>query len=93
MVDHYSASARTGNNVKAVFKALTERKYFVYLLIFRIGIVISKAANKANKSTKMVSRGMLNVKGIDLDDEDNDGGVQLRSSEYKNRKPKKNCAC
>lgn len=26
-VDHYSASARTGTNVKQVFKSLTERKY------------------------------------------------------------------
>lgn len=26
-VNHYSASARTGQNVKEIFKALTERKY------------------------------------------------------------------
>jgi len=95
MVSHFSASARTGNNVKQVFKALAESKWF-YLLInfvcYSLGIVMSKAANKANKSRKVVSRGMLNVKGIDLDDDDeNDQPIQLRSSEYKAKKQKKKC--
>jgi len=34
---------------------------------------------------------MLNVKGIDIDDDDQPHGIELRSSEYKLKKPKKKC--
>ena len=46
---------------------------------------------KANKPQRVVSRGMLNVKGLDLEDDDESGGIQLRSSEYKMKKTKKKC--
>ena len=80
-VDHFSCSARTGNNVNEVFKSLTER------------IVVSKAANKTVKN-KANTRGMLNVKGIDIDnDSDGDNGMKLRRSTKRKASDKKGCAC
>ena len=80
-VDHFSASARTGNNVNDIFKSLTER------------IIMCKAANKQIKN-KANTRGMLNVKGIDIDnDSDGDGGMKLRRSTKKKPKDGKGCGC
>ena len=42
----------------------------------------------------MVSRGMLNVRGLDLDDDEGGfGGTELRSSEFKKRKKEKKGCC
>ena len=54
--------------------------------------MIFRAANKSNKNFKMNTRGMLNVKGIDInDDDDKTGGFDLRSSKKDPKKKKKGC--
>ena len=53
---------------------------------------MSKAANKNNRKLKTNVRGMMNVQGIDIeDDETNNNGFEIRGSEYKGKKKKKKC--
>ena len=63
-----------------------------WLYLFTVGIVAHKAKNKGQKNTKINARGMLSVKGIDIED-DEPHGIELRSSEYKSKKEKKGCKC
>jgi hypothetical protein len=63
---------------------LTERKYplsslFSFVVLFA-GIVQYKLKKKPTGKKKKIQRGMLNVEGVDLDDEDDFGGVSLRPS-------------
>ena len=68
-----------------------ERFHFLYLY-FSIGIVASKAANKNNRKLKTNTRGMMNVQGLDIEDDENNGsGFEIRGSEYKKKKQKKKC--
>jgi len=55
-------------------------------------IVTFKAQNKMNKNTKVNSRGMLNVKGIDIEN-DEGNGVELRRSDYRKSKKEGGCKC
>lgn len=99
-VDHYLASAKTGHNVIDVFRTLTESKFpFSFFIIFkftRIGIVANKAANAGAKK-KVNTRGMLNVKGLDIDqDSDEPHGIELSASLYRKTDKKKKeggCKC
>lgn len=54
---------------------------------------MSKAANKNNRKLKTNVRGMMNVQGIDIEDDEtnNGGGFEIRGSEYKQKKKKKKC--
>jgi len=88
---HYSASARTGHAVKEVFRGLTER-----IAAFR------RDQKKTAGGRKLNTRGMMNVKGIDVNDDDNDfagpRAFQLRPSIGDNNRPdkkkkKKGCSC
>jgi|DEB0MinimDraft_12_1074336.scaffolds.fasta_scaffold06343_2 hypothetical protein len=54
-----------------------------------IGIVTYRANSKQNRKA-VNTRGMLNVKGINI--EDDEGGMDLRQSEY-SKKPKKGGCC
>jgi len=90
-VQHFSASARTGSNVKTIFKTLTERKSFLPLANLCAGIVLGKAANKQNRKLKTNTRGMINVQGIDIEDDENNRGFEIRGSEYKPKTKKKKC--
>lgn len=92
---HFSASARTGQNVKEVFRGLTERKYFPpslfdklkinffssftsikwYSINFFKGIAAYKAdMKKQGGQRKLNTRGMMNVKGIDVNNDDDFSG-------------------
>ena len=93
-VQHFSASARTGSNVKDIFKYLTESKFFyLYFHPFAlVEIVIGKAATKQSRKLKTNTRGMINVQGIDIEvDESNNRGFNIRSSERNPKKKKKKC--
>jgi hypothetical protein len=62
------------------------------IFVVHIGVVLGKAANKNNRKLKTNVRGMMNVQGIDIeDDENNNDGFQIRGSEYKTKKKKKKC--
>jgi GTPase SAR1 family protein len=94
-VDHYLASAKTGHNVEDVFRTLTESKFSFFLSkIMCIGIVANKA-NNASAKKKVNTRGMLNVKGLYIDqDDDESHGIELSASLYrKTDKKKKDGGC
>lgn len=59
-----------------------------------IGIVANKASNAGTKK-KVNTRGMLNVRGLDIDQDDDEGnGFELSSSLYrKTDKKKKDGGC
>lgn len=97
-LEHFSASAKTGHNVQEVFKQLTERKYTfslsLNLLNFLLaGIVQYKLQKKPTSKKKKQQRGMLNVEGVDLDDDDDFGGQSLRPSIAAKPEKKKKRSC
>ena len=86
---HYSASARSGTGVKEVFRALTERI-----------AANRREMKKGQGQRKLNTRGMMNVKGIDVNDDDDFSGpraFQLRpsvgDSVRSDKKKKKGCKC
>ena len=56
-------------------------------------IVQYKLQKKPTGKKKKIQRGMLNVEGVDLDDDDDFGGVSLRTSVAQKPDKKKKRSC
>lgn len=79
--------------MKEIFKNLTERKYTIVINQI-LGIVAGKAANRQQRKLKTNTRGMINIQGIDIeDDENNNGGFEIRASERRPKRDKKKKCC
>jgi len=69
---------------------LTESKYRINVDSESVGIVVKKMKQKQNGvQTKMVTRGMINVNGLNLNDDDDDftsNKIDLRQSMAKKKK-------